>query len=898
MPLDWINSLTIGFKVDAVKTEKVGNTVIEGWAPGVVKEISLDTITIEFNYMSTMYIPYLPISKVFKKDSKEVAPEKYKIDWDWRFTLKENTEIDIADIHSHWYKGTIIERHNGDYVTIGYRVYSPINQSIYEGYDSTHDEKISIHSLRIQKAGLIAKEGKIYCSNYLDKEYPKIDDNKDILLNNPIEGDNLYVVYRKGKCTSSFYLSLMNDFGKEFNNIIKHCRENTIQMQEMFDYIDLISAAGNLYHRKYVIEWISPFVKLVLDYISKVPIEQLKNITRKSIDKAITQLEVLMRRVFTSRTKKEELIKLKIELAMKLLHLDSLELRIEAVALIASIYNSLKNLQVISYYAEAYSYTKTLLKSLINVPKVIEEVFGKKSHLELIRRSTEMLRVFLLDEEIGKSEFKVIWSCCNNEQSKIETLKVISEAAGLLSKEVIELIAEEYKNIPKTSFKDQDILMLNSLLEKNIKASPYALQRIIEIIWEVINDGIEGISIEVKKEAVNKFCRAIASSDTQILENWFIQLYIMLEKAENIKLVLKILRTSLFQLQLLPIYKTKAEMILDFLNKGNVIHNFFNNITQYTINSSFISNLNKEEHREHLNEMIEFLLFIIRTANYKLSGHDLEILWKNFVVTPVLNEDQEVFYKFLSNLVLFVKLESMKDLSDFFVSTMCNGSFKELTQEGVEAIESLLIAVNKNAGLLEDAKKGSQRLTPLWKQIRAHIFKKGEDNFIVKKRPDKIKGINILWKIVLESKRESVSLKAMELLNKLYTRLAVTLDSSLAEISKEFIETAIEKLSLFYQKTIQENKDKEIVTLIRVIQEMLDESERKGNHCITPLYAINKGMPIKIIVTESNMTFNLDLHSNFTLYQLKALVAGRLKVFPENVIFDIKIDSIVIRQQH
>lgn len=769
---------------------------------------------------------------MFKKTSAEIAPAKCRAtDWDWRLSLKPGDQVDAVSSQGHWLLATIVER-AGEEVTVGFRVYT--DENAYEGYDAKHDEKVSIHSIRIQKPKSISKEGTIYCSSYLDKEFFVPEDSSDILLNSPVAGDSIYLVHRPGKCSSSFYLSLMNDFGKNkgFDCIINRCKDFAVTMQEVIDSVDILSAPNNLYHRNCITSHLKPFTEFALAYTKQVPEAQLRNVQRRECDRLVTRLELLGRRVFTARSRGEELTKLKVGLAMKLLRFESLELRIEAVSLVAGVFAALKNYQVSAYHAEAYINIKTLVRSLVDVPRMVEEVFGKRSHLELIRRSTETLRVFLVDQDIGRSELATIWSCCSNEQSKIEVLKVLSEAASLLSKQTVELIAEKYRTIPKESLRDQDVLMLGSLLERSIKVSPVSLQKIIEIAWQVANNKLQGISPQARREATNRFCRAIAQSDTQVLENWLAQLYAMLEKGESVKLVLKVLRTALSQLQTLPGCRSKAEMVLGLLGKGNVVKNFFAGIVQYTQTTSRL-NLDREEHEEQLNERIEFLQFIIRVGNYRLSMHNLETLWTNFVVAPVLAEDQVVLYKFLSNLMALGKLEtsvaSMNDLSAFFTNTICSGDFQDLPLEGMGTIESLLVLVNKSAGLLESAKKTK---SPLWRQIRSNIFKQKlpEDDFIVKAKPDNVKGIDILWKIVLECRREGVTLKAMELLSKLYTRLAASLDCALDEIAKEFVETATEKLSLFYQKAVQgnENRDKEIVTLIRLIEEMLDESERKG----------------------------------------------------------------------
>lgn len=228
-----------------------------------------------------------------------------------------------------------------------------------------------------------------------------------------------------------------------------------------------------------------------------------------------------------------------------------------------------------------------------------------------------------------------------------------------------------------------------------------------------------------------------------------------------------------------------------------------------------------------------------------------------------------------------------------------------MPEVGIIAIQNLLLVVNKNSNLISDSSKQK-------KQKQAHFqpqtgavdgamensqsYSKNENDFLVRIAPAKIRGINVLWKIILEAKDERVSLKAMELLSELYTKLGEELEDNLAEISVQFVETAIDKLYIFYQKMTKENENrsKEIVTLLKVIQDMLDESERKGNYCITPFNSMYKGYPLRInVINHANESqgklhpdkFTLSIHSRATVWQLKTLIGGQLEIPPENVFF-------------
>lgn len=288
-------------------------------------------------------------------------------------------------------------------------------------------------------------------------------------------------------------------------------------------------------------------------------------------------------------------------------------------------------------------------------------------------------------------------------------------------------------------------------------------------------------------------------------------------------------------------------------------------------------------------------------------------MWKNYITDSITPQDQVIFYKFLREISnsgsLEARISSLKDITDFFVNVICDekNNFQLLPIEGMQAIESLLLHVNIHLNLIVETNRVQfekyNQIGPAPPPGRAacwEITHEEKVEFKVKAPPSQIKGLPQLWKIALEAKCEDVTSRAIELLNMLYTKLGEELEAQIAEISSNFVETAIEKLRIFYASIIKDNinRSREIVKLVRLIEEMLDESERRGNGGISPLRCLHKGVPMKVEVINymantafnsvSNDKFPLIIHSNITYWQLKMLIAKKLQVEPEIVCIFIK----------
>lgn len=757
-------------------------------------------------------------------------------------------------------------------------------------------ESKSISCHQPNRPNSIAKLGTIYCRHFLDDEDPAPDDADDILRNLPANKPYKPFVHRPGLSYSSLYLESMEHLvEKGAFDLLWSLARSMESVDCVFSCLELVTGPRQLYHRMFVIEKIVPFVELMIKYMSDIPEIELRSVKKKRLEDALSNIEGLMHRVYTAKTKNQHLITLKMKVSISLLRTDQLERRIQAIKLIAEACKSAKASQ--ENYIQSnlpVANDSEILSSLLEVPQLIKEIFGKRSHIELIRRSTEILKFILSCSKITKEDFNIIWDCCvHDEQSKVEIFKVISDSFTLLPTELLGFIVEKFLSLPRTAFKDQDVEIVCELCSGYITLSEATIRQLLRLMWRLLK-GESSVSHEMTERVMSKFCDIVTTptrTPREVMEEFFDKCYKMIETGENTMFALKILRKSMIQLPSVGIQVSRPETLFDMLTTKKVFDNFFKEFERYFEEAKRRKeSLDIQRHKDEVAERKEFLLFVVRFAKYKITKKDLEILWNSMVKNSIIVEDQIAFYSFLKHLSYYKVDEyvsSIADLIDFFSQVVCaeDNDFVQLQMEGFFMIEKLLIFVNKELGNIAELETVRRR-----RNDNYNSYYEEQTLFCVKTLPEQIIGSTVLWKIVLEAKGEAVATRAIELISTIYTKLSKELEGSIEKISNDFVKIAMEKLLLCHQQMIKHDisRSNEIVKLLRLIEEMLDDSERKGNNGITPLGCLNKGdsFSLKIHNQVTNLMtaptvskkFAIMVHSKLTLWQLTIFISKKIGV--------------------
>lgn len=903
---------------------------IEAWVVATITKVTGERLVCEFDGM-----PKDEVAEYARGGPRICPLGSRTAGWEWRSQLKPGDTIDVLDTQTKWFLGTVLDTKVEDgvkQVKACFRVYVPDgskfddDERAYEGWSSSYDAWFFAHSIKIQpypshketSANSITKSGTVYCSHMLDDESPAPDDSSDLLQYHPSGNDRPCAIHRFGKSYSSLYFALVNHFERQggFGMALQMVK-STRNIEDVFACVGMVAAPNMVYHRMYVKNVIAEFVESVMEYISKIPADQVKYIKKRNLVEFLARLEELMRRVYTSKTKGELFIKLRIEISISLLGAEQLEKRIQAIKVIAETCKSAKASQ------EAYRHTKSpkandafVLSNLLKVPQLISEIFGKRSHIELIQRSTEILKFLLLFSSITKKDFNVIWECCvNDEQSKVEILKVISDSSNLLPGELIGFIVEKYIAIPNSEFKDQDIGILCELSRNYTQLNLQTLEQILDMLWDLLRGGLKGFPEETYERVMHRFCDVIttpARVPEELMKKYFNQCYEMLEVGDDSMLAMVIIRRSMMQLPCTRKNVSVQEFTSGLLAEGNAVANFFGDFQRFCS----ARNVDVAAHERGLKERKLFLVFILNRAGYRMSRENIDFLWESLVKCAITPEDQKVFYEIFKELFttgMEEHVASMEDIKDFFTNTLCSddNNFQALPIEGMQVIESLLITVNRDMNTIVEigaVRKKEQSYGRYNGMIGpmppSEAVQEEEIEFLVKVLPSEVVGASMLWKIVLEALSEQVTIRAIELISKIYTKLSEELENKIAEISSSFIETAVKQLKLCHQNMLKGNlsRSNEIVKMLRLIEQMLDESEKKGNGGITPLTALLKGREVKFSVKNYAVdtldrpdvpdAVEVSVHSNTTYWQLVILVARKLLIEPE--LIRIKFPNIEI----
>ena len=730
--------------------------------------------------------------------------------------------------------------------------------------------------------------------------------------------DKPCVIHRFNKSYSSTYIELINQFAARGG--FKQIREivpKLSNLEFLFVLFELIAGPINLYHRLFVSSELKMFLEAVQNYLQSVSGKELQWLKKERIDGALSTIKDIMSRVYTKKKKNELINEQKISFATCLLKSNKLERRIQAVRTIADICKPSE------LFFEGITHHKVndnpALTRILKVSEFIKEVFGKHSHIQLVQRSTDILKFMFPNSKITEADFNIIWDCCEqDEQSKVEVFKIICETARHLPSELIGFIINKFAAVPMTSLKNLDVKVICELAKYYNNLDEKIMKEILEIIWKIINSEATGISVETIDKVMDCFCYVITTLrqvPEKLMSAYFSKCYLMIKERSNPILAYKILMTSMEQTQRVINSNNREETIDNYLNEGNVIDNFFIDVEAATAKAKAeIANdsFNPKAYKEETLVRKKFILFWLRCSNYKLNKKNLEVLWKNWVKEGI-GEDQMIFYSFLKEITSRRPNEnfsSLDDLKDFFIEFICSedNDFQNLPAEGMEAIKIILIMVNKMMDKLveiEYLKKPSSGFMQGFHDLKEKFQgnKEKDIEFRVSTPPTEIIGLSALWKIILEAKGEFVTLKAIELINKLHIKLSDELKNQITDISSKFIETAMEKLRLCQQRMVNSDRSGEIVKVLKLIGEMIEESEKKGNDAITPLIASGKGQPITVKLKNSyndSMTFNgimkrisenfsfvpraeVNVHSKTTFWQLKMVIAAQLKVPVETI---------------
>ncbi|MCQ2816905.1 MAG: hypothetical protein MJ252_06545, partial [archaeon] len=866
------------------------------WVRGIICNVFEEHISVR--------TPVTDSPSIIKKDSYEYAKVgTHTKDWEWRCNLQEGDIIDCFE-RGTYYPGTIMSRkeeisHGIPKITyrVSYRIYEDSvediskyqifwkdnkilqdqNERRYIGDPETFDDTIGMFSERLNK-----RDSKIW--NAKGKKFSMSSDTNYKL-------DELFdTVDREGKKTitigrnntySYFYNSLINYLGQLgffeiiIDNLTKfNSPDKPIPNEVLMIGLNLLSNCVDYLYSPYAKEIASLLKDKVFSYLDVLSNSDLRNLKKELIDLIADTLKKYLSVLFRDSEKEDDIFeKFQIAFSMKLLKTDFLEKRNSAIKGIIDLIRS-------SHFEKEKQ--KEIL-NLIKNNKVIYEIFGPNSHVQLISKSKELIQILIEYDELEEEDLNLIWSCTKNGdlESKLAILKILKELSYSLKPNYVKMLLESMtKDISKEEMGEDELSLNFELIGKLVEFdenSPIISKCIDNYINNLINLDY------TEKDKIQKLIEKIISLCTQHDKI----MYIVLKKA-----IYLIQSKTDFVIGFKLIYSFKenfrepiTEEFRDLFLKDDFIINIYKKcFIDYTTeakeklkdlpkNENEYNNTTEKILNIHLRSMHTLLEFLLGLINYEVwSDEDellvpdgteqketpIEFVYNNLYTKNITYRDKSLFYNWSKTLLNIPAC--IKKIYEIFTTKICS------SQESIEELNNL----------------GFDLFWEMFLKLNTSIEVK-EYGIISKTPAQELQGFNLLWKIIFESKDRYIMMHGIHLLSCLFRTF-----------SEDGTETSegLQKLIGLCINELKKNNTNVIMKSIVMLNRIIEESEKFGTANIVSHIGLQKRTMHIINVNPLSLSncseFTLNLPSNTTIYQLKKEISSKLNYHFDFLKIDLK----------
>ena len=925
------NTFKVGDEVDIpIDVDTSKSIEKKSWVRGKIKEIEDDEYVIEYGDRNG--------EKKISVNNFNIYPAGVKtVDWDWRLNLKKYDVIDCYD-RNRWYPSTIVnvieEEINGFKVArykVGFRLYpehfknEEDENDTYEKhldiwkqgyfsenpeYDSereqyfgdkeNYDEVIIYYSKRIQKFNTFSKcQQKNLNYSYTGKYY-NVNNNESNnpmkLMNEKLENDTEFsleefynyevdgiknCIIGKNEDFQSYFALFLREIEKEgsFTKFIE-ILEDKPNAEEIYNIFFILLASFSYIHRDYFKENANKIKNALINFINGLDNKEMRNLPKDLID----IVSELLKKIISYNNDKDS------EKEFEDLY-DEMTLTLAMKTIKTSIFDRrLQGIKALNDYIEKNSKNKESCIKLVNLIKkndIIQEIFGANYHSQLINKSTEIVKLLMLENELSEEDIKLIWSCTKRGdlEAKITISKLLSELADNLKEEYIEMLLNSIKSNIDQKIDEKEVELVYRLSiqgknnEKNILiCCEYLCQCLLSLKdTNISNNSILDKLIMLANrddkylDKILEICENCLKTNKNALLSYSILFEIMqrisYDNNNSLKNFIKDQHLITLFKENFYLYIKKAKKLLE---ENNISKTDGQIIDKYLIDGF--------SHNENINKRMSIFPYLINIV-YKYYEF-LPFLKDVLINNAVSPNDQLIFYEFVKN---YIYDSNNNNRNDDENEEETNKQKEKIRQELFELISDN----NQNEVTVEQLKL----FIALFFEMNKDIIKSkkaGQDdefeyNIIDVKNIDELKGLDKLWNIILKIKEEKVLSVAINIIFQIY--------------KNKYVEKLLEKCSSLIK---EENATSEVVDkCIILLKLIIIESEKKiflkpkAHLSLLKNCLIN--LPLEIRIKRPLNDEDIEKHllvGNTTLNNIKIMISNIYDLPPKNISFSLSSEYI------
>ena len=869
-----INELKIDDYLDIqIKGKERFNNKI--WVSGKIKEINSNEKKIICVFEGEEYS--------FSFNSFEYSKYKSKtLELEWKENLKEGEIVDCYE-RRKFYPGTIMKRiieQKGELkYNIAFRVYlnklDELGENLedykkfwpeekiqkdekgndYLGNGDNYSEIIPFYSQRLFKKGtrltteIVENFEEEQCENDID----------DIICEKDVNGNEVITVARN-LYYAYYFNSMLNFFGSihGFDNMLNYINNsnininnnnnNTILTKEQQtirnEIISLIFKIFTNYKNFFYKPLYKNFSSKLINYIKNLSNNELRYLTKETT----IQLNEILK--YSNEMNPEKNSEIETEFSMKLLKTDFLDKRTSSIIYITDLIKSKKG-------------KNEDLKKLIKIlkdNKIIEEIYGEKSHIQLVSKSKEIVELLIINNELDENELNLIMNATNvgDLDQKNCIIKIFLEIVNdknndnKINEKIIESLLN-YFNLEKENknLNNEIIDLYFNLISKisNEEKCFDCLKNSLKFLKKFNDNSMKLIIIEYLFKFLKKkpeFKKQIILDSLNYIES------------ENEEIGFLILKKFFFDNDL-----NDESEIKNILIENNKLVNIF----KESFKKLYEKNIEKNKENEFkikVQNHIEFLIFLIEKNLWTKNEEYLDLLYNNLILKKKLENDFEenFFYSFIDELI--TKKNNIND-----------NNFEINEQKLFEYFD-----INSDKKIKNFSIKSFEIFIKIFLYVNLHnnLIEKNGENFEIKNKnkTNDLHGIEILKQIIFNN--EIVLKNGIEFLNKIYNNddlLNLCLNqikNNLKDKNKILKTFSILNILLKENEKFATNEIKSHLNLI------------KGNK-ITFKLQLNLGYFIKL------KNVSLEIDNNQNLLTLKKLISKQIDFHYDFINFEYEIED-------
>lgn len=302
---------------------------------------------------------------------------------------------------------------------------------------------------------------------------------------------------------------------------------------------------------------------------------------------------------------------------------------------------------------------------------LLDDILVTRAHVEILKRSSQILQVFAKRGRLGTRECEIIWGFSQDKQ------KMMSDAGFLIITEIapwLDSTMQDYFYNNLTSFPDSSV-NLQAITEFSIKIlEQHKVEKIygLQFLYNMILDSSESNRWKESTELLVK----IYSSDKafalkqEFLASLVIKLQQLFSNPQYLSIALGIFK-SLTKEQIIEVFASEnikislLQNMMLYIKTVKELHSKVKNNTYYS----------KFTHLEQIMCRLELMEFVFNKTEFavSLSKKEFTKLWTCFVKTPACKTDSILFYKSINSGVKFGPL--INNFSEIFNSFFLDNEY-------------------------------------------------------------------------------------------------------------------------------------------------------------------------------------------------------------------------------